>query len=367
MSDRGEAYASCPYHDLSAAHLWREAVAALPPDAVTPQEPSALRLTAQTRIASAGSCFAQRLSAALVAHGFNYFVAEPGPPWLSARQRRDFNYGTYSARYGNVYTALQLVQLLEQALGTFRPAESPWPGPGGRWFDPLRPRIQPDGFASREELLADREHHLRAVKTLFETAEVFVFTLGLTEAWRSRQDGTVFPVCPGCGAGRFDPQNYHFQNFRVGEVIEHLNRFLDRLAGVNAAAQVILTVSPVPLAATFSGKHVLQATTYSKSVLRVAAEEVAAARPNVHYFASYEIATATGDSRAYFAADRREVSEACVAHVTRAFFETFAGGLPAPRTPAEAAPEAGPPGEVICDEVAMLEALGDQRRDWANS
>jgi hypothetical protein len=95
-------------------------------------------------------------------------------------------------------------------------------------------------------------------------------------------------------------------------------------------------------------------------VLRVAAEEVAAARPNAHYFASYEIATATGDSRAYFDADRRGVSAACVDHVMRVFFETFAGGVPAPR-PRPEAPDEAAPAEVVCDEVAMMEALGDRR------
>jgi hypothetical protein len=360
MSDRAEAYATCPYRDLPAAQRWPEAVAALPPAAVTPQAVSPLRLTGTTRIGSAGSCFAQRVSQALVAHGFNYLRTEPGPPWLSEQQRREFNYGTYSARYGNVYTTLQLVQLIEQALGLFVPQEPPWEGAGGRWFDPLRPRIQPNGFASRDELLADRGHHVRAVRTLFETAEVFVFTLGMAEAWLSRQDGTAFPVCPGCGAGRFDPDRYLFRMFRVGEVVAHLHRFLDLLAGVNDAAQVILTVSPVPLLATMTGRHVLQANVAAKSVLRAAADEVVTDRPNVHYFAAYEIAAATGDSRAYFEVDRRTVSAACVDHIMRVFFECFAGGVPTPRAPADVL-AADPSAKVVCDEEAMMQALGEQR------
>ena len=42
---------------------------------------------------------------------------------------------------------------------------------------------------------------------------------------------------------------------------------------MNPKARLVLTVSPVPLAATASGSHVLPATIYSKSVLRAAAQE----------------------------------------------------------------------------------------------
>ena len=46
-------------------------------------------------------------------------------------------------------------------------------------------------------------------------------------------DGAVFPVCPGCVAGRFSPEAYEFHNFSVVEVIDHLDQFFDLLAGVN--------------------------------------------------------------------------------------------------------------------------------------
>jgi hypothetical protein len=51
---------------------------------------------------------------------------------------------------------------------------------------------------------------------------------------------------------------------------------------------VILTVSPVPLAATFTGRDVLVANMYSKSVLRAVAEEIRARFDFVDYFPSYE-------------------------------------------------------------------------------
>ncbi|MGK3891080.1 hypothetical protein, partial [Enterococcus faecium] len=77
------------------------------------------------------------------------------------------------------------------------PAEPAWQRPDGRWADPFRPSIEPEGFATIEDLEADRRAHLAAVREMFAGLDVFVFTLGLTEAWVSRVDGAVFPIAPG--------------------------------------------------------------------------------------------------------------------------------------------------------------------------
>ncbi|HJZ56123.1 MAG TPA: GSCFA domain-containing protein, partial [Gemmataceae bacterium] len=303
-------------------------------------------------------CFAQHISRSLVGKGFTYYVVEPAPPWLPAADRARYNFEVFSARYGNVYTALQLLQLFETCMGRREPADAVWRSPDGRWFDLLRPRVQPDGFASRDELLTDRVHHRRAVRRMFEVLDVFVFTLGLTEAWVARADGTVYPVAPGCGAGEFSPDRYALHNFTAGEVAAHLGEFLAGLRAVNPAARVVLTVSPVPLAATAGPRHVLQATAYSKAALRVATEEVVTAWPGVAYFGSYEIITATGRAHEYFAADRRTVTPAGVGRVMEVFFEHFAG-VPAAAAPPPAGPAPAPAAdrEVVCDEAAVLEAL----------
>lgn len=86
---------------------------------------------------------------------------------------------------------------------------------------------------------------------------------------------------------------------------------------------MILTVSPVPLVATMSGEHVLSATTYSKSVLRVAAQEAMDAYENCWYFPSYEIITGPQARGLYFRDDLREVSVHGVDHVMRVFANAF--------------------------------------------
>lgn len=357
---------ACPYEKVTAAQKWSDAVIGVPDDRLNPHLPARFRLDRAMKIASAGSCFAQRISESLTAQGFNYFVTEPCPQWLAADRAKDYGYGVFSARYGNLYTPLQLVQLVQRALGIFKPEERAWSGKNDRWFDPFRPRIQPKGFTSEAELDADREYHLQAVRSLLEGLDVFVFTLGMTEAWRSRSDGAVFPICPGCVAGTYSPEAYEFHNFSAAEISEHLNQFFQLLAGINPQARVILTVSPVPLMATMTDRHVLQATTYSKAALRVAAEEAVRRHAHVDYFASYEIITATRNTHRYFDADKRSVTPAGVAHVMDAFFRHYVGQERAEvrSTTATTSTESSET-DLVCDELAMFEAIGNRRKEAA--
>jgi hypothetical protein len=349
-----------PYRELPETAYWRRAVAGKGP-AVDPLSGGFLTLGRDDKVATAGSCFAQNIARYLKRSGFNYMVNESAHPILPAEVAQRYGYGLFSARYGNIYTARQLLQLFDRAYGAFVPAEDIWPAAegDGRVVDPFRPTIEPGGYASEAELRADRTHHLAKVREMFETLDIFVFTLGLTEGWESRVDGAVFPICPGVSGGRFDPEAHAFHNFRVGEVTADLAAFIARLRGVNPAARIILTVSPVPLVATASGNHVLAATTYSKSVLRAAAQEIAEDHENVFYFPSYEIITGAPAAGRYFADDMRNVTEEGVAQVMSVFLRHAAGvDLPAPvaATPEtrdvtlDAAKEWA---QVMCDELLL--------------
>jgi hypothetical protein len=320
-----------PYRSLPATAFWRSAVASVPPQDVDPVGTFDLKIEPETRIATAGSCFAQHIARHLKRSGYCYYVAEAGHPILPASVRERQNYGLFTARYGNIYTARQLRQLFERAYGRFVPAEEYWQKAAGVIVDPFRPTTQPGGYISREEAAADRKQHLAAVRSMFETLDVFVFTLGLTECWRSRDDGAVFPICPGVEGGTFDPDRYEFYNQSVEDVIDDMTAFRRGLADVNPNANIVLTVSPVPLVATAEpGAHALSATTYSKSVLRVAAESVRQRFENVHYFPSYEIVTGAFNRGGYFAEDLRNVVEDGVDHVMRLFMTHAAGTQPTP-------------------------------------
>lgn len=264
--------------------------------------------------------------------------ASPAGPGL----RRKFNCGIFSARYANIYTSDQLLQLIQRAPGTFQPLSDCWDGPDGGVVDPFRPTIQPGGFVSADEMRADRVRHLAAVRQMLTDMDVFVFTLGLTETWVDRRDGAAFPLCPGVSGGRFDPALHAFLNLGVDDVRADLRAAITLMRDINPRLQIILTVSPVPLKATASDDHALAATTYSKSVLRVAAHDIAAEFADVGYFPSYDIITGNFNRGAYYEEDLREVRGEGVEHVMRIFFEeaTDRGALAPPNDPAPKAESA---------------------------
>jgi hypothetical protein len=307
-----------PYENAAPSRLWRRAVAAPALPDIDPAIDFPFRIAAEHRIVTAGSCFAQHIARHLGARGFNHFITEPAHPLLDAATAREFNYGIYAARYGNIYTARQLLQLFRRAHGLFTPDEHIWQE-SGRYVDPFRPMIQPDGFASAREFELDQAQHFAAVRRACAELDVFVFTLGLTECWESTRDGAVYPLCPGTARGTFDPARHRLRNLTVDEIVWDLRKFIELLRGVNPAARIVLTVSPVPLVATALPRHVLTATTYSKSVLRVAADVVARG-DGVAYFPAYEIITGAHARGHYFADDLRSVTEAGVEHVMRCFF-----------------------------------------------
>lgn len=356
---------SCPYYTLPASSFWRQSVADCPSSALDPHLPSRLQFGPEQRVASAGSCFAQHISRALKERGYNYFVTEAAPPYVTPEQEERFGYGVFSARYGNIYSTLQLLQLLQRAFRGLQPADQFWTDRNGRVFDLLRPRIAPKGFVSMVEAEADLRQHLKAVRRLIETTDVFIFTLGLTECWLSKADGTAYPTCPGCGsAGEFDDAKYVFHNLSVTETTSYLTEAIDLMSAANPRLQIILTVSPVPLAATMEQRHVLQATTYSKSVLRVAAEEATRRYDNVHYFASYEIITTAKNAGAYFAEDARSVTPEGVQRAMKLFFSHFAGETPDAALRREGSQAITPPPadpHIVCDEDDFYRALAATR------
>jgi len=218
---------SNPYQDLPDHQFWRRSVANVEPFRFDPVVTTRFQVEKNERVATAGSCFAQHISNRLAKIGFNYFVTETGAE-LDPAQRKEQNYGVFSARYGNLYTTRQLLQLFQEAFDGRTVAEPAWQREDGRWVDALRPQILPAGFASPEEVALERKKHLAAVRRMFEDCAVFVFTLGLTEAWQSRIDGTVYPVAPGVSGGSFDAGQHEFVNFDVLQVMADLDEALRR-------------------------------------------------------------------------------------------------------------------------------------------
>lgn len=312
-----------PYSNLGKSAFWRTAVAERESQRFHDIYTKKFDLSPEDRIVTAGSCFAQHIARHLKKSGFNFCDYEPAPAWMKPENTSKYNFGVYSARYCNIYTVRQLLQTFERAFGERQPSERAWPLDKGV-VDPFRPALEPEPFVNEEEMLASRSSHLRAVRQVFTECDLFIFTLGLTEGWVSRQDGSVFPLCPGAAGGIYDASKYEFHNFTSAEIHADLLRFVEKLRAVNKSVRILFTVSPVPLTATASGNHVLAATTYSKSALRAVAGEIAAQDGNIDYFPSFELIASPPIKGRYFAANMREVKPKGVKYVMSHFFAQHA-------------------------------------------
>jgi hypothetical protein len=347
-----------PYRGLPDARFWRRSVEQVAASELDPVLAAPFRIAPTDKVVTAGSCFAQHIARTLVAHGFHYLVTERADH-LPPQEQEARQYGVFSARFGNVYTARQLRQLLEMALGDVpSPQALVWPREDGRWIDGLRPYVEPEGFADEAQALASRAQMLAGARDMFQGCDVLVFTLGLTEAWQRLGDGVVLPLAPGVASPAAPMADFGFVNFSHAQVLADMRAFLWLLKAVNPRVRVVLTVSPVPLVATWEPRSVMAATAYSKAVLRSVASELERQFDGVAYFASYEVITAAPNAGRYFAADWRSVTPEGVDHVMRLFMRHFAAG--SGQNSALAAPAAVPRqdlekatlgvSEVICDE-----------------
>jgi hypothetical protein len=306
-----------PYRGLPSRQYWRDGVTGVGFGQFDPIESVKFQIQSNELISTLGSCFAQHLAKHIRECGYNYFAAEPVREDEELTDEALSTANQFSARYGNVYTVRQALQLIDRSEG-WEPKDDIWER-DGRFYDAFRPNVFPQGFSSEQALRDERKRHLKSVQAVFSKSDVVVFTLGLTEAWMSRQDGAVYPIAPGVSAGSMVPTIHEFRNFSYSEVADDLKAWCLRLRSINSSVRIILTVSPVPLNATYEDQNVWISNTYSKATLRAAAGDVANSLDFVDYFPSYEIITFPQTQGRYYEDDLREVKEIGVRHVMRVF------------------------------------------------
>jgi hypothetical protein len=308
-----------PYINLPKNSFWKQGVVEAPFFEMDSIYTKKFVIDPHAKFATAGSCFAQHISKNLALNGYSVIDQEPAPLWLPREVHSNFGYSLFSARYGNIYTVASLLQLAKELNG-LEPENIVWQK-DGRYYDALRPSVEPSGFNSAQECRTHRRFHLLKVKELFRKMDIFIFTLGLTEAWIHNDSKTVFPTAPGVIAGTMDEQ-FSFINFGFQEIIEQFNSFIGILGSLRNGSlpKIILSVSPVPLTATASGKHILNANSRSKSILRAVAGQLEQDNQFIDYFPSFEIITNPSSRGNFFENNLRSVNSLGIKTVMQAFF-----------------------------------------------
>ncbi|MBJ3774524.1 GSCFA domain-containing protein [Acuticoccus mangrovi] len=284
-----------------------------------PHVTPSFRLEKSGAIFTIGSCFARNIEEPLVAAGYRVPTAEFDGSMYEDIGRKN--------RILNQYSPATMAQVVAEALkeedavdleAALIPAKTE-----GHVHDPL----YSIGVHTLPRAAAiERRRKIRALyRNGLAEARYVLITLGLVETWYDTEAGLYLNQAPPNHVLRADDVGrYRFVRLSAGTCRRMLRQLLVDLDRAGEKKKVVLTVSPVPIMATFADMDPVTANQYSKAVLRVAAEAIVSATADVDYFPSYEAVTSMGLSA--FGEDNLHVRPKIVEEVTRHMLELYGEG-----------------------------------------
>lgn len=221
--------------------------------------PSSPPLAKDSRIVAFGSCFAAHISDYLDRRGFDVATKNESAAYVS--RMGDGIVNTYAIR-----------QQFEWAWLGRQPTVELWHGYDAKAL----------GYDEAARL---------ATKELFDGADAFIITLGLSEVWYDEPTGEVF--WRAVPKRYYDPARHKFRVVRHAENLANIKAIHSLIRTCRPEATIVFTLSPIPLNATFRPMSCAVSDSASKALLRSALDEFFwdhAQDQKVFYFPSYEIA-----------------------------------------------------------------------------
>lgn len=281
----------------------------------------------KTKIISLGSCFAREIKNWLLDNEFNYLIGEDNKnPWSSKEVftgDNGVNPNVHaSIAWERVYNTFTFKHIVDYTFNDNRMNDRliEVEIKGKKYVsDIIRTRIL---YPNREIAKKDIKNHIEESKKMFTSADIIIFTLGLTEIWESEKRGIVSSTNPFKHYKL--PSDFKFRVSRFNENLENLKYSYEVLKNYNKNLKFLVTVSPVHLLATYRNDlDVISASCNSKSTLRAVADEFKDV-DGVTYFPSYEIASITAALDGINAfPDNHHVSRKVVNHIMETFNKKF--------------------------------------------
>jgi hypothetical protein len=205
-----------------------------------------------------------------------------------------------------------------------------------------------------ETIMAFRHRYLDAMRAVTD-ADVLILTLGYVETWFDRRLGIYLNSMPPMQAIKADPDRFEFRVLSYRDVLDGLETLYALLNKHRTKPlRMLVTVSPVPLLATFREVDVLVANAYSKSVQRAAIEEFVLGKTGVDYFPSYEFVTLSNPEVAWSRNDYRHVSQDVINRIMANVLRNYMG------VAGEAPGAAAMTREALLSSAKMLQKLDRQ-------
>lgn len=163
-----------------------------------------------------------------------------------------------------------------------------------------------------EEVLT-RINRSREEATLFlKKTDVIIVTLGSSWAYRYNDTGEFVANCHKVPNKKFTKEL-----LEVGFIVEKLHWIIDKLQAVNSNLKIIFTISPVR-----HWKDGAEENTLSKSILHVAAHQLASSKSS-YYFPSYEMVIDDLRDYRFYKEDMLHPNNVAIDYVWNGFGEAF--------------------------------------------
>ncbi|MGN5038161.1 GSCFA domain-containing protein [Aeromonas sp. 75A] len=158
-------------------------------------------------------------------------------------------------------------------------------------------------------------------------AKCFIYTLGLGAAFFSKSTGELLVPDSDWVGTRALIEHGEFKTTSVSDNYRNILEIISLIRKVNIGAQIIITLSPVPLLATFERHSAVIADCLSKSVLRVAVNEVMNDKIDaVYYWPSFEAVRWLGPhiGKCYGSDDgvSRHINESIISDIISVFVDS---------------------------------------------
>lgn len=215
-----------------------------------------------TQITAFGSCFANNIS-----------------KWLTRRNFRVLNKAENAAK-------AYVVSMGEGMVNSFAIRQQfEWAWENKKFDDALWHGYDAEEYGYDDDVRLE-------TKRIFDETDVFVLTFGLSEVWYDEVTQNVF--WRAIPQKVYDPDRHKFRVSTVQENRDNIEAIYQLVRKHRPNAKIIVTLSPIPLIATFRDNSCLTSNSVSKSVLRVALDEVVRAHKDegvLHYWPTYELIT----------------------------------------------------------------------------
>lgn len=267
----------------------------------------------EAKIFAMGSCFAVEIRKALSDLGFDVLPKYYGIEFDRAVMKLS---GLPVRDSINHYDTFTIRQEFERAFAPQEPREEDYWRVDSKVFADAGPEVYQDParklvFGRDLEAAFEATRKLDAcLQTAVREADVYIITLGLTEVWKNLRNGRY-----ACQAPLKPNPDAAFERSDFASNLANMRRVCGLLREHFPQKKVILTVSPVALRRTFTGRDIVVANMESKSILRTVAGQIEREFDNVLYWPSFEVASREN----IFEQDGRHVSAAGVDKIVSAF------------------------------------------------